>query len=160
MKSVLLIIDMINGMEEWVPRKRIKKIVPNIERLISKARKKNVQIIYAIHKPFGKKGTKVYNEICPERNDIKIEKNEYSCFYGTGLDKILKKMKIKKLIITGISTHWCILATALDSHYRKYKTVVVSDSITAPDNRKHQLALEWMKDIINVSIKSSRYVVF
>lgn len=160
MKTALLIIDMVNGMENWIPEKRMKKIIPSLKRLIERAREKNAIIIYAVHVPLGERKTKIYEEILPQKGDLRVEKIDFSSFYKTNLDKILKRRKIKKLIITGTSTHWCVQTTATDSHYRKYKTVIVSDCMTAPTNKDHKRALEWMENTLDVSIKPSNKVSF
>ncbi|MBI3190415.1 cysteine hydrolase [archaeon] len=156
MKSAVIVVDMITGMEKWIPRKRIEKIMPNIKNLLEKARKEKVPVIFAVHRPLGKKGTRIYSEIAAGKNDTILGKNEYSCFYNTDMDKILKKLKVKQLIVAGVSTHWCVLTTAIDASYRKYKTVLLEDCITAPDNRKHKLAIEWMKDTLPVVVKDSK----
>jgi len=155
MKTAVLVIDMVNGMEKWVPKPRIKKILPNVKNLLKKARKGKVPVIFAVHTPLGKKGTIIYSDIAAEKNERILKKNELSCFFNTSLDKILKKMKAKQLVIAGISTHWCVMATAMDASYRKYKIVVAKDCMTAPDNRMHKLALEWMKDALPVVVKDS-----
>lgn len=160
MKTALLIIDMINGMEDWIPRNRMKKIIPKLKKLIERAREKNVTIIYAVHVPLGGRKTKIYKEILPQKGDMLVDKFDFSSFYKTNLDKILKRRKIKKLIITGTSTQWCVQTTATDAHYRKYKTIIVSDCTTAPTNKLHKQALDWMNNTLEVSIKPSIKVRF
>ncbi|MFH0928997.1 MAG: cysteine hydrolase [Candidatus Aenigmatarchaeota archaeon] len=160
MKTALLIIDMINGMENWIPRTRMKRIIPNLEKLIERAREKNATIIYAVHVSLGERKTKIYEEILPRKGDLKVEKIDFSSFYKTNLDKILKGRKINKLIITGSSTHWCVQTTATDAHYRKYRTVIVSDCTTAPTEKDHKRSLEWMANTLEVSIKPSNKVRF
>lgn len=160
MKTALLVIDMINGMEEWIPKSRMKKIIPKVKKLIERAREKNTTIIYAVHVPLGERKTKIYEDILPQKGDLRVEKIDFSSFYKTNLEKILKGRKIKKLIIAGTSTHWCVQTTATDAHYRKYKTVIVSDCTTAPTNKLHKQALDWMINTLNVSIKPSNKVRF
>ena len=36
-----------------------------------------------------------------------IKKHQYSAFYKTNLDKVLQKMGVTQLVITGVLTHLC-----------------------------------------------------
>ena len=140
MKQALLIIDMVNGMEQWISKRRIRKIIPNLEKLIKKCKENKIPIYYIVHKPLGKKGTKFYSKIAPKGDKI-IYKNYYSSFYRTGLHRALKNKRIKNLLITGLSTHWCVLATALSAYYRNYKITIVKDCVTAPTDADNRWAL-------------------
>jgi len=76
--------------------------------------------------------------------------DSYSGFQDDGgkkteLDKILKNDKIKKLIVYGIATDYCVRATALDAAALKYKVVLIKNLCrgVAPDTS--QKAIEEMK---------------
>lgn len=156
MKNAVIVIDMINGMEKWVPKSRMKKIVPNVKKVLDKARAKGTPVIYIVHKPLGKNGTKIYDSIKPMKGEKKIFKKEFSSFYKTKLDSMLKRMKVKKLVLMGTSTHWCVLATALDASYRGYKVELLKDCMTAPTEKRHKLAIDWLNDTIDMSLANSR----
>lgn len=156
MKTAILVIDMIRGLEKWVPKKRIEKILPNITRVLNRARKKRVPIIYILHRPSGSEGMKIYNAIKPTKKDFIIKKDKYSSFYKTKLDSLLRKLKVKNLILTGMATNWCVLSTALDAYYRGYKTILLKDCVTAPNDSWHRWAIKWMADTLyNFEIKTS-----
>jgi nicotinamidase-related amidase len=155
-KTAVLVIDMINGMEEFIPRKSIVGLLPNIKRVLASAHAKKVPVIYAIHTPLGKKGTKIYDEIKKTSSDFLVLKKNYSSFYDTGLEKLLKKLKVKRLILTGVSTHWCILSTALDASYRGYEIVLMQDCVAASTNKWHDWAIKWMKDTFDLELTTSK----
>ncbi len=152
----MLVIDMVKGMEKWIPWQRMKKILPNVKLALERARDRKIPVIYAVHRPLGKKGTKIYDGIKPRKGEPVLNKNRYSCFFETNLDRILRKMKIKRLVLAGVSTHWCVLATALDGYYRNYKIVLLRDSMAAPSDRKQRAALEWMGDTFPFAVRTSR----
>ncbi|MFQ6010109.1 MAG: isochorismatase family cysteine hydrolase [Candidatus Aenigmatarchaeota archaeon] len=156
MKKAVIVIDAIKGMEKWVPASRMKKILPNIKKVLDKARAKKIPLIYIVHTPLGKKGTIIYDTIKPAKGERKIFKKKYSSFYNTSLDKTLKKMRVKRLVLTGVSTHWCVLATALDAHYRDYKITILKDCVTAPTEKDHRLALDWLEGTIDMTLASSK----
>jgi nicotinamidase/pyrazinamidase len=63
----------------------------------------------------------------------------------TGLDKLLKKGKIKKVVVYGIATDYCVRATALDAGAAGYKVIMLKNLSrgVAPDTS--QKAVEEMK---------------
>jgi len=76
--------------------------------------------------------------------------DSYSGFQDDGgkkteMDKILKKDKIKKLVIYGIATDYCVRATALDAVTAGYKVILIQNLCrgVAPDTS--QKAIEEMK---------------
>src|SRR5947209_1483415 len=56
-------------------------------------------------------GTDIVNELKPKSGDITIYKTRFSGFYQTELDAILKKLGMKHLIITGVTTSICVDST-------------------------------------------------
>jgi nicotinamidase/pyrazinamidase len=63
----------------------------------------------------------------------------------TGLDQLLKKDGIKKLVVYGIATDYCVRATALDAVAAGYKVIMIKNLSrgVAPDTS--QKAIEEMK---------------
>ena len=149
---------MINGMEEFIPRKNMMDLLPNIKRVLASAHAKKTPVIYVVHTTLGKKGTKIYEEIKKSSSDFLVLKKNYSSFYDTGLEKLLKKLGVKRLILTGVSTHWCILSTALDASYRKYEIVLMQDCVAASTKEWHNWAIKWMKDTFDLTITASKSV--
>lgn len=71
-------------------------------------------------------------------NEVLIEKQRASAFWGTPLSAYLVGRKVDTLIITGCSTSGCIRATAESAHNENYHTVVVRDAV----GDRHPLAHE------------------
>ncbi len=63
----------------------------------------------------------------------------------TGMDKILKQDKIKKLVVYGIATDYCVRATAIDAAAAGYKVIMIKNLSrgVAPDTS--QKAIDEMK---------------
>ncbi len=75
--------------------------------------------------------------------------DSYSGFQDDGgkkteMDKILKKDKIKKVVVYGIATDYCVRATALDAVAAGYKVIMIKNLSrgVAPDTS--QKAIEEM----------------
>jgi nicotinamidase-related amidase len=157
-KTAVLVIDMIKGMEEWIPKKEIQRILPNVKGALASARAKKVPVIYVVHTPLGKKGTKIYDEIKKQPSDFLVKKECYSSFYNTSLERLLKRLKIKRLVLIGVSTHWCILSTALDASYRGYEIVLLQDCTVAPTQEWKNWAIKWMEDTFDIGVTTSKSV--
>jgi nicotinamidase/pyrazinamidase len=76
--------------------------------------------------------------------------DSYSGFQDDGgkkteMDKLLKKDKIKKLVVYGIATDYCVRATVLDAVAGGYKVIMIKNLSrgVAPDTS--QKAIEEMK---------------
>ena len=70
--------------------------------------------------------------------EILIEKQRASAFWGTPLSAYLIGRKIDTLIIAGCSTSGCIRGTAESGHNENYHTIVVGDAV----GDRHPLAHE------------------
>ncbi len=64
-------------------------------------------------------------------------KKRYDCFQGTDLDITLRTHNINCVLITGINTNSCVLATACAANVRDYAVVVVEDCVDTMDSRAH-----------------------
>jgi len=81
--------------------------------------------------------------------------DSYSGFQDDGgkkteMDKILKKEKIKKVVVYGIATDYCVRATALDASAAGYKVIMVKNLSrgVAPDTSQKALDEMKSKDIV------------
>jgi nicotinamidase-related amidase len=66
-----------------------------------------------------------------------LTKNRYSAFYNTNLDDILKKLKIKEIVITGVMTNICCESTARDAFFRDYMVRFVADATGSVKEEMH-----------------------
>jgi len=57
----------------------------------------------------------------------------YSGFDGTGLADILRSLGVRRVLIGGLATDYCVRATALDSIKAGFDVVVLTDAIRAVD---------------------------
>jgi len=95
----------------------------------------------------GARGTKIVDELAPEKGDQVINKSYSSAFYGTPLLSFLIKLRADTLIITGGTSSGCIRATCVDAVSRNFNVAVVEDCVYDRINISHKAALLdlWMK---------------
>lgn len=149
-KTALVIVDMQNDFAH--PRGRLfvpdaPKTIPNIARLIKKARSHGVPIIYTQdwhmredpefsiwgeHAVAGTWGAEIVDDLKPSEGDIVIRKLRYDAFYGTQLEHLLSRvLKRETLVITGTVANICVLHTAGSAALRWFEVVVPIDGISA-----------------------------
>ena len=69
-------------------------------------------------------------------------KKRYDCFTATDLDLSLRAHGINTVLITGVNTNSCVIATATAACCRDFAVVVVSDCVDTMDGRAlHDAAL-------------------
>src|SRR5438876_6820752 len=76
--------------------------------------------------------TDIVPELKPQPDDIVIYKTRFSGFYQTDLDATLKKIGIKYLIVTGVTTSICVESTVRDAMFRDYLCVLLKDCMSEP----------------------------
>ncbi len=76
--------------------------------------------------------TDIVPELKPQASDIVIYKTRCSGFYQTDLDATLKKLGIKYLIVTGVTTSICVESTVRDAMFRDYLCVLLRDCMSEP----------------------------
>jgi nicotinamidase-related amidase len=82
-------------------------------------------------------GRQVARRLHPTRRDYFVLKPMHSGFHGTALERLLRDLRIKRVILTGIAGNICVLFTANDAYMRGLRIYTPSDctvSNTAADN--------------------------
>jgi len=182
-KTVLLIIDMQNFSVKpnygWGPILKEKysssasyyfsrlenKVIPNIKKLISFFRNKDLDIIFFTVGSNYKDGSdflksrieakrnneipgicfqgteehKIIDELKPNKDEIILNKVSKSAFTSTGINSILRNLGLNTLVITGVHTSSCVDLTARDATELGYKVIIVNDA-TATFSKKLQKA--------------------
>lgn len=127
-ETALLILDIESLTCNLDRRPRCIDTVPNISKLLTLARMKNIFVVYSLT-PRGTVNS-ILKEVSPTDKEPFVNAS-VNKFLNTDLDKILKDRGIKKLIITGTAAHGAVLFTATEAAQRGYQIVVVIDGISA-----------------------------
>ena len=171
----LLIIDLINSFSfkhGCVLAEKSVKMIPKINFLRELFKKKKLPIIYVndhykITNPTPEKliehclnplSYDFITQIIPNNNDFFIFKPNYSGFYLTTLDDLLKKLKVTHLIITGVAGNRCVLFTANDAFMRDYNLIIPYDAISSVTDYDEKISIYMMKDILNAQVILSQEI--
>jgi biuret amidohydrolase len=71
-------------------------------------------------------------------------KKRYDCFLATDLALVLASLGVNTLLVTGVNTNSCVLATAITASTRDFATIVVGDcvdTVDGPDFHREALAM-------------------
>ena len=147
-----------------------KGIVPTLQRLLDGARAAQVPVIFVVHQthpdgsdarsPFwmesdsvgalypdvrdqivGSRWTELADGLEAQTGDYVVPKKRYGAFSGNGLGFLLSNLDVETLVLTGVETEICVLATAFHAFNEDYRVVVVSDATAGLDPELEKAAL-------------------
>lgn len=77
----------------------------------------------------GTRGADVIDGLAPRDGEIVIDKAGYSAFEGTDLERQLREHGIKTVIMAGVVTYACVLATAFSAFDRDFDVILATDAV-------------------------------
>lgn len=93
----------------------------------------------------GEYGHGVIDELAPQAGDIVVDKPGYGAFHHTDLDLLLSNLRIRWLVLTGVTTDVCVHSTLREAVDRGYRCVTVADTCAAGDPDLHAAALSMIR---------------
>jgi nicotinamidase-related amidase len=98
------------------------------------------------HNLDGLPGCQVMPQLWREGDFLVDTKKRYDCFVATDLDFTLRRHGINTLLITGVNTSSCVLATAIRANVLDYASVCIEDCVDTMDGPVlHEAALTCMR---------------
>lgn len=73
---------------------------------------------------------------------VTIDKMGFGGFEGTGLARELERLRATTLIVSGVETDVCVLATVMSAIDKGYRVVVPTDAVASGDEAGHAAALK------------------
>ena len=64
---------------------------------------------------------------------MRREAEAYSSFDGTGLAQLLRERGVKRLLIGGLTTDYCVRTTVCDALKEGFEVILLTDAIRAVD---------------------------
>lgn len=139
--------------------------VPNMQRLQSACRKKNIEVMYTVIESLTKDGrdrsldykitglnvpkgswdAKVLDRIRPKDDEIVIPKTSSSVFISTNIDFILRNLGVTFLIMSGLLTDQCISHAVRDACDHGYLVTLITDACATFSRERHETALSHIK---------------
>lgn len=132
--------------------------IKNIKNLTTHAESNGSKIIYIRHNDSSKSSQPMINwwgdelkigspnwQLIPEidpQNNLIIDKNQYSAFFGTDLNDTLKQNGVEDIIITGVMTNCCCETAARDAFMHGYRVFFVNDATSTTSKDLHIATLK------------------
>ena len=79
--------------------------------------------------------------LTPEPGDLVLVKHRYSGFHATGLAEVLQAQGRDSVVVTGVTTNTCVMASALDASFLGLFPIIPSDCVWSPAADAHALIL-------------------
>lgn len=140
--------------------------IPNIKKLAECFRKNGKEVIYIytawesdysdvaipLKKLAGAKemralvkgswGAQIIEELTPHETDHIVMKKAYGAFFQTPLDRILRNLGIKILVMTGVATNYCVETTSREAVAYGYDVIMVNDATATFDPEGHHATMK------------------
>jgi nicotinamidase-related amidase len=173
-RAVLLVLDMISDFQ--FPdgpkvQRAARRIAPRIAALKKRARDAGIACIYVNDNPGrwrsdsnalvehclrqGAPGADIVQRLRPDDSDYFILKPRHSAFYATPLEVLLTHLGTRRIILTGVSSHQCVLFTANDAHVRNFEVIIPSDCVAAPTGHDTRFALHYFEAVLGARVTPS-----
>ena len=145
--------------------KTVQKAIPNLLRLIDRARAAGVPVIFVqaiydaqyLSAPMRERNQRRsvemprcltgswgadFHAVRPAAGESVVIKHRYSAMLNTELDGLLKRHGIRSLLLTGVATDTCVESTGRDAYFIDYYVTIVSDCCGAASESDHRGALK------------------
>jgi nicotinamidase-related amidase len=167
----VLVVDLLQpfaGEEGELLWGQTRKILPALRKLLKVARARGVPVIYVNDHFEGwdsdRRSTiaatraEVLRGLRPRRQDLFVLKPARSAFYQCPLESLLEALGVKRLVLTGVATDVCVLATASDALVRKFACVVPADGCATLSTARQTRALRLMDEALGIDVRESETI--
>jgi len=160
MTAAILVIDIVNDTlkRDTYLSRAIRGYLPALNQFLAQARQAGHRIVFCTDsfresdplfqgrmKPYsieGTRGAEVAAEIIQGPDDVWLPKPRWSAFFKTDLDRRLRQWGVTTVAVAGVTTHYCVLSTAMDAFAHDFKTVILKDLCASFSGEVHNTALE------------------
>lgn len=81
----------------------------------------------------------------PQRGHLRLPKPSHSALRGSALQQLLRQLQIERVVLAGVASDACVLATALDARMSGLQAWVPSDAVAARTPALQQSALHILR---------------
>ena len=138
--TALVIIDVQMGMfDEDEPVHNSEQLLQTLSGLIDKARQASVPVVYVQHNDSqfveGSPAWPIHPSIAPLAGELVVQKRTPDSFHETNLRDELEEMGVKKLVVGGIQTEYCVDTTSRRAFSLGYDVTLVENGHSTWDNK-------------------------
>jgi len=101
-------------------------------------------------------GAAIAERLLPGEQDYFVLKPKHSAFFATPLDLLLRHLRVRRLIVSGVAADQCVLLAAIEARMQDYDVVVPADCVGAQTAARHASALRHLESAHKVRVAASR----
>jgi nicotinamidase-related amidase len=153
--AALIVIDMQKGIVSLPTVHPIAGVIDNVAKLCKAFRESKRPVILVnvtgrapgrVEATFNFSPPPDWADLIPEldqqASDDTVTKINIGAFYGTALERILRRHGVTQVFLTGVATGSGVEATARQAHDQGYNVVLITDAMTDLDPEMHRHAVE------------------
>lgn len=173
--AALLVVDVINHFDfeggDQLARAATKMLAPLL-RMMRRARAANLPVVYC-NDNFGQwrsdfratfetcanaatRGGRFVTQLQPMPTDYFVLKPMHSAFFSTPLQLLLDHLSVRRVVLVGLATDGCVLATALDAHMRDYEVAIVREATASKTSARTGRALDLLRATTPIRVIGAR----
>lgn len=151
-----------------------RSVLPNIVALCERARQFGVPVIFGNDHfdrwqddfdrvldhvaATGDAGSLLVQTLRPHPGDFRLLKPRHSAFFETPLPSLLAHLHVRRVVVCGIATDSCVLATVLDAHVRGLTSIVPVGTTASQSQERTDRTLTHLRESCHVSTPSFEQV--
>ncbi len=97
--------------------------------------------------------------LSPVPSDFLIVKPRHSAFYATALEPLLEHLRVRTLVLTGVSTENCLWISAADAHVRGYELITPQDTMAGLSPAAVRATLTGLRQVLNAKVPQTARAV-
>jgi len=174
-RTALVVIDMQNAFcsARGSYRRRgrsirgMKTLLANVRKLLAFARREKMPVVFTrlsfkrdysdagplVRKQPGIAAVKAYGgwdgaiekSLRPRRGETVVVKKRYDAFVGTGLEGLLRRKGVGRVVVAGVLTNVCVESLVRSAFDRGFAPLVAADATATYSKRLHAASLETLK---------------
>jgi nicotinamidase-related amidase len=98
--------------------------------------------------------------LTPDPDDFFVMKPRHSGFFATPLHTLLNQLQVHALILTGVTTHQCVLYTAVDAYMRDFSLIIPRDCVASIKKTETTRALSLFASSMNAVVTEQQRLRF
>jgi len=101
-------------------------------------------------------GARIAAALAPTDDDYIVLKPKHSAFFATPLDLLLRHLRARRIVLTGVATDQCIFLTAVEARMQDYAVAVPEDCVAAQTMARGRAALGQLKTAHRIAIGAAK----
>ena len=103
-------------------------------------------------------GAAIASSLSPGDDHYAVLKPKHSAFFATPLDLLLRHLRVRRLLISGVTADLCVAMSAAEARMRDYEVIVPRDCVAALTPARTRRALETLEEVHGIKTTPSSRV--